>query len=189
MNDITTPMVGFCAWSGTGKTTLLTRLLPLLNEAGLRIAVVKHAHHSFDIDQPGKDSYALRAAGASQMLIASRKRMALITEFDEGRGEPSLAEALAGLNLQDIDLVLVEGFKHEKFHKIELHRPELNKPLLFPDDPSIIAIASDAPITENRQLLPKLNLNNPAQIVQFILDNILGSTSSAAATVPAGKQS
>ena len=189
MNDITTPMVGFCAWSGTGKTTLLTRLLPLLKEAGLRIAVVKHAHHSFDIDQPGKDSYALREAGASQMLIASRKRIALITEFDEGRGEPSLAEALAGLNLQDIDLVLVEGFKHEKFQKIELHRPELNKPLLFPDDPSIIAIASDAPIAENRQLLPKLNLNNPAQIVQFILENILGSTSTAAATAPAAKQS
>ena len=179
MNETNVPMVGFCAWSGTGKTTLLTRLLPLLAARGLRVAVVKHAHHSFDIDHPGKDSYALREAGARQMLIASSKRIAHITEFEEGRDEPSLAEALAGLRLQDLDLVLVEGFKHEKFQKIELHRPELKKPLLFPDDPNIIAIASDAPVPENRNQLPKLNINNPQQILQFILDNIIGGTASA----------
>lgn len=175
MNDLAVPMVGFCAWSGTGKTTLLTRLLPLMVTQGLKVAVVKHAHHTFDIDHPGKDSYELREAGASQMLIASHKRMALITEFDEGRGEPSLADALCGLNLQDLDLILVEGFKHENFTKIELHRPQLNKPLFFPDDSNIIAIASDAPISENSNLLPMLNLNNPEQIVQFIIDNIINT--------------
>ena len=176
MNEMTVPMVGFCAWSGTGKTTLLTRLLPLMVSRGLKVAVVKHAHHSFDIDHPGKDSYELREAGASQTLIASRKRMALITEFEEGRGEPSLADALSGLNIQNLDLILVEGFKHEHYQKIELHRPQMKKPLLFPDDANIIAIASDAPIPENRQLLPKLNINNPEQIVQFILDNVIGTT-------------
>jgi len=175
MNELSVPMVGFCAWSGTGKTTLLTRLLPLMVAQGLKVAVVKHAHHSFDIDHPGKDSYELREAGASQMLIASRKRMALITEFEEGRDEPSLADALSGLNMQDLDLILVEGFKHENYQKIELSRPELNKPLLFPDDSNIIAIASDAPVAENRNLLPKLNLNNPDQIVQFIIDNVIAA--------------
>ena len=179
MIDLSVPMVGFCAWSGTGKTTLLTQLLPLMVARGLKVAVVKHAHHTFDIDHPGKDSYELREAGASQMLIASHKRMALITEFDEGRGEPSLADALSGLNMQDLDLILVEGFKHENYQKIELHRPQLNKPLFFPDDSNIIAIASDAPIPENRNLLPKLNLNNPEQIVQFILDNIVAIESPA----------
>ena len=175
MNDTTVPMVGFCAWSGTGKTTLLTRLLPLLVAQGLKVAVVKHAHHTFDIDHPGKDSYLLREAGASQMLIASRQRMALITEFEEGRDEPSLADALSGLNMKGLDLILVEGFKHENYQKIELHRPELNKPLLFPDDTNVIAIASDAPIPENRNSLPKLNINNPQQIVQFIIDNVIGA--------------
>ena len=167
MNEMTVPMIGFCAWSGTGKTTLLTRLLPLMVSRGLKVAVVDH---------PGKDSYELREAGASQTLIASRKRMALITEFEEGRGEPSLADALSGLNIQNLDLILVEGFKHEHYQKIELHRPQMKKPLLFPDDANIIAIASDAPIPENRQLLPKLNINNPEQIVQFILDNVIGTT-------------
>ena len=153
---------------------------------GLKVAVVKHAHHTFDIDHPGKDSYELREAGASQMLIASRKRMALITEFGETSSEPSLSDALSGLNLQGLDLILVEGFKHENYKKIELHRPQLNKPLFFPDDTNIIAIASDAPIPENRNLLPKLNLNNPEQIVQFILDNVITETPQT--TVPGAVQ-
>jgi molybdopterin-guanine dinucleotide biosynthesis protein B len=173
------PIIGFCAWSGTGKTTLLTQLLPILVAKGLKVAVIKHAHHNFDIDHPGKDSFELRQAGASQMLIASRKRMALITEFDDDHAEPSLAEALQGLNLQELDLILVEGFKHENYQKIELHRQELKKPLMFPDDPQIIAIASDAPIIENRNILPKLNLNKPEQIAQFVIDNILVTEPSA----------
>ncbi|MCK5359568.1 MAG: molybdopterin-guanine dinucleotide biosynthesis protein B [Gammaproteobacteria bacterium] len=184
MNIKTVPMIGFCAWSGTGKTTLLTQVLPILVSQGLKVAVIKHAHHNFDIDHPGKDSFELREAGASQMLIASRKRMALITEFDEDHAEPSLADALERLNMQELDLILVEGFKHENYQKIELHRPELKKPLMFPDDPNIIAIASDAPIIENRNILPKLNLNKPQQIAQFIIDNILkpGTTASASGT-------
>jgi len=172
MNHVKIPMVGFCAWSGTGKTTLLTRLIPLLVARGLRVGVVKHAHHSFDIDYPGKDSYELRAAGASQMLIASRKRTALITELEDRQGEPSLADALSQLNMQEIDLILVEGFKHEQYRKIELHRPALNKPLLFPDDPNIVAVASDAVIAGNHTI-PALDLNNPEQIMQFISDHIL----------------
>lgn len=172
MNHVKVPMVGFCAWSGTGKTTLLTRLIPLLVAQGLRVGVVKHAHHSFDIDYPGKDSYELRAAGASQMLIASRKRTALITELEDRQNEPSLADALAQLNMQEIDLILVEGFKHEPYRKIELHRPALHKPLLFPDDPNIVAVASDAAIPEIHTI-PALDLNNPEQIMQFIIDHIL----------------
>jgi len=182
MKKITAPIIGFCAWSGTGKTTLLTKLLPILVAQGLRVAVVKHAHHNFDIDHPGKDSFELREAGASQMLITSRKRMAIITEFEEDRAEPSLRDALDQLNMQQLDLILVEGFKHESYPKIELHRPELKKPLMFPDDPNIIAIASDAAIIENRNILPKLNLNNPQQIAQFIVDNILVTESSATAS-------
>ena len=181
MKETTPPMVGFCAWSGTGKTTLLTRLLPLLTAHGLKVAVVKHAHHTFDIDYPDKDSYKIRKAGASQTLIASRKRMALITEFEEGRDEPSLDEALSGLDMEAIDIILVEGFKHENYPKIELHRPDMNRPLLFPDDSNILAVASDAPVHENKQL-PKLNLNNPEQIVRFILDNIIGARSRVTAT-------
>lgn len=167
------PVIGFCAWSGCGKTTLLTQLLPIFVSLGLKVAVIKHAHHHFDIDHPGKDSFKLREAGASQMLISSRKRMALITEFEEDRAEPSLSEALERLNMQELDLILVEGFKHENIKKIELHRPDLKKPLMFPDDPNIIAIASDSEIDENQNGLPELNLNKPEQIAQFIVDNIL----------------
>ncbi len=173
MMKMEVPLIGFCAWSGCGKTTLLTQLLPIFVSLGLKVAVIKHAHHHFDIDHPGKDSFKLREAGASQMLISSRKRMALITEFGDDRAEPSLSEVLERLNMQDLDLILVEGFKHENIKKIELHRPDLKKPLMFPDDPNIIAIASDSEIDENQNGLPELNLNKPEQIAQFIVDNIL----------------
>ena len=162
------PVIGFCAWSGTGKTTLLKRLIPLLVGRGLRPGVIKHAHHDFDIDHPGKDSYELRKAGARQMLITSRRRMALITELDDDeRDDPSLAEALSALDERGLDLVLVEGFKHESFPKIELHRPALGKPLLFPSDPDIIALASDAPVPENTSL-PVLDMNDADEVARFI---------------------
>ncbi|HID48038.1 MAG TPA: molybdopterin-guanine dinucleotide biosynthesis protein B [Chromatiales bacterium] len=177
------PLLGFSAFSGTGKTTLLTRLLPLLRAEGVRVGVIKHAHHSFDVDHPGKDSHVLREAGAEQMLIASRNRMALIREFREPRDEPTLSETLDMLSPEHIDLVLVEGFKREQFPKIELHRPMLGKPLLYPDDPDIIAIASDRPLTQTR--LPQLDLYQPHEIASFILEQIMhhcGSSQSAKLT-------
>lgn len=164
------PLLGFSAFSGTGKTTLLTRLLPILKAKGLRIGVVKHAHHQFDVDHKGKDSYRLREAGADQMLIASRQRIALIQEFDDHQDEPTLEKVLVSLNPADLDLVLVEGFKRDSFAKIELHRPSLNKPLLFIRDPDIIAIATDASLPTTPAYLPLLNLNKVDEIATFILN-------------------
>jgi len=166
------PLLGFCAWSGTGKTTLLTRLLPLLTGQGLRVGMVKHAHHQFDIDHPNKDSYRLRHAGATQMLIASRKRMAWISEFDDDHQEPTLAETLAVLQPDSLDLVLVEGFKKENFAKIELHRPSLGRPLFYPQDENIIAVAADDTLAVSPGSLPLLDLNQPDEISQFILNRI-----------------
>ncbi|MEA3303397.1 MAG: molybdopterin-guanine dinucleotide biosynthesis protein B [Pseudomonadota bacterium] len=167
------PLLGFCAFSGAGKTTLLRHLLPLLQAAGRHVGVVKHAHHEFEIDYPGKDSYELRKAGAEQMVVASRKRMAWIREFDDHRPEPSLQEALKALNTASLDLVLVEGFKTEHFPKIEVYRADLGKPLLFPDDSDVIAIATDAEPRALATELPQLNLNKPAEIADFILNRWL----------------
>jgi len=173
MIDYPLPLVGFCAFSGTGKTTLLTHLLPLLNNRGLRIGVVKHAHHRFDIDYPGKDSFELRLAGASQMLVASRKRMAWVKETQENRPEPVLEEALLALETEHLDLVLVEGFKQAAIPKIELHRPALGKPLMYPTMSNIIAIATDVPLADKNINLPLLNLNQPVEIAEFIIETIL----------------
>lgn len=173
MIDFPLPLLGFCAYSGTGKTTLLTQLLPLLKQQGLRVGVVKHAHHSFDIDHPGKDSYELRKAGADQMLVASRHRIALVVETHEQREEPRLEDALALLIPSQLDLVLVEGFKLAAIPKIELHRPRLDKPLMYPEDSNIIAIASDEPLAISPTTPKQLNLNQPQDIVHFILHNFL----------------
>lgn len=159
------PVLGFAAYSGTGKTTLLVRLLPLLKAEGLRVAMIKHAHHDFDIDKPGKDSYELRKAGADQMLIASDRRWALMTETNEG-ANPRLEDLIGRLNLDECDLVLVEGFRHVAFAKIELHRPSLGKDLIYPDDTNIIAVASDEKIPTAD--LPWLNLNDPQEIADYI---------------------
>ncbi len=179
MMDCDCPVLGFCAYSGTGKTTLLTKLLPLLKAEGLRIAVIKHAHHLFDIDQPGKDSYQLREAGADQMVIASRRRIAAITEFRTERSEPDLKEALACVDSRQLDLILVEGFKAEPFPKIELHRASLGKPLMYPHDPDIIAIASDIPVDAADPVLPQLDLNDPAAIARFVLNTLRRAAGSA----------
>jgi len=173
MIDFPLPVVGFCAFSGTGKTTLLKRLLPLLKLKGLRIGVVKHAHHQFDIDQPGKDSYELRHAGAAQMLVASRKRMAWVKELPEESLEPELQQTLQVLDTHELDLVLVEGFKQAVFPKIELHRPSLGKPLLYSTMPGIIAIATDTPLADPDIQLVQLNLNQPAEIADFIIKTIV----------------
>lgn len=162
------PLVGFCAFSGTGKTTLVKAVVPHLKEMGLRVGFVKHAHHEFDIDVPGKDSYEIRSSGAEQVLVASRARMALIKEYDDERDEPSLAEALECIDERSLDLVLVEGFKFEHFPKIELYRPSLNKPRLYHRDPSVIAVASDEPLDDIPGHLPRLDLNDPLAIAQFV---------------------
>jgi molybdopterin-guanine dinucleotide biosynthesis protein B len=166
------PILGFSAFSGTGKTTLLVKLLAVMRHQGYRVGVVKHAHHSFDIDKPGKDSYELRKAGATQTLIGSRRRWAMVAEV-EPEQEPRLDELLRHLDQDALDFILVEGFKSERFPKIELHRPSLGHPLLFPDDDSIIAIASDAslPVTTS---LPILNLNRPDEIAVFVVEFLVG---------------
>jgi molybdopterin-guanine dinucleotide biosynthesis protein B len=162
----TIPLLGVCAYgSGCGKTTLLTRLIPLLNKHGLRISIIKHAHHSFDVDHPGKDSYRLREAGAVQTLLGSSKRWALMTELPEAH-EPRLEELASHLDPALVDLVLVEGFKQAAVPKIEVHRPSLGHPLLANGDPHIIAVASDGPVMTD---LPVLNLNNAAQIAAFVV--------------------
>lgn len=161
------PMLGMAAYSGTGKTTLLCQLLPLLKARGLRVAVVKHAHHSFDTDIPGKDSYELRKAGAAQMLVASRNHWALVTETANAR-EPRLEEMLCHLDQSSLDLILIEGFKASAFPKIELHRPVLSHPLLCHNDPSIIAVATDAPLGVDLGV-PQLDLNRPLEIMGFML--------------------
>lgn len=162
------PVVGFAAYSGTGKTTLLIRLLRLFTARSLRVGVVKHAHHTFEIDYPGKDSYELRHAGASQVLVGSRQRWALVAELPEPP-DSALAYHLSHLDLDRLDLVLVEGFKPESIPKIELHRPSLGRPLLYPDDADIIAIATDAPLAA-KPPLPRLDLNAPESIAAFIID-------------------
>jgi len=161
------PVLGFAAFSGTGKTTLLCRLIPLLAARGVHVALIKHAHHDFDIDTPGKDSYELRKAGAGQVLIASDRRRALLTEHVPPR-DPRLEELVAQLDLEHIDLVLVEGFRQAAVPKIELWRPALNRSPLWPDDPDIIAVATDAPVQAGD--LPVLDLNDPSAVSTFIID-------------------
>lgn len=165
------PVLGFAAYSGTGKTTLLEKILPLLTAEGVRIGMIKHAHHQFDIDKEGKDSYRLRHAGAGQMLIASKNRWALMTETPEQATDPDLQEMINKLDQSQLDVILVEGFKHITFEKIELHRSETAKPLLHPNDPSIIAVATDSP-QSLATTLPVLDINNPTDIVSFILNHL-----------------
>ncbi|MCW8885206.1 MAG: molybdopterin-guanine dinucleotide biosynthesis protein MobB [Motiliproteus sp.] len=164
------PMIGFAAYSGTGKTTLLKQLIPLLNQRGIRVGMIKHAHHRFDVDTPGKDSYELRKAGAEQMLIASGTRWALMTETPDQDKDPSLEYLISRLDLDTIDLIMVEGFKQVPFSKIELHRPSTGNPLLFPQDDNILAFASDTGDSIDCPL-PRLDINEPNQICQFIIDH------------------
>ena len=159
------PVLGFAAYSGTGKTTLLTKLLPLMKLQGLRVAMIKQTHHDFEIDKPGKDSYQLRKAGADQVMLASDKRCAVITEYEEQK-EPDLAELIKKLDLENLDLVMVEGFKHLPFEKIELHRPSTGSRLIFPEDDSVIAVASDEDLETGN--LPLLNINTPEEVAGFI---------------------
>lgn len=163
------PVLGFCAHSsGIGKTTLLTQLIPALIQKDLRISVVKHAHHEFDIDHEGKDSFKLRQAGAVQMMVASRQRWALMTELvrtPHTENEPNLAHLLAQMDNTLTDLVLAEGFKHEAIPKIEVHRAAFGSPLLASEDANIIAIATDTPLSI---ATPQIDLNDINSIAAFI---------------------
>jgi len=165
------PLIGLCAYSGTGKTTLLTQLIPVLNKRNLRIGVVKHAHHKFDIDRPGKDSYELRQAGAEQVAVASNKRIAWIKEHKTDENDAALTDALSVLDINDLDLVIVEGFKRENFPKIELHRSSLGKPLICTHDKSIIALATDTHVAAT-PAIHQLNLNNVIDIAEFIISYV-----------------
>ncbi|MSQ66682.1 MAG: molybdenum cofactor guanylyltransferase [Gammaproteobacteria bacterium] len=159
-------VLGIAGYSGSGKTTLLTQLLPALRARGLRVGVIKHAHHQFELDRPGKDSYELRQAGAARVLVASSRRWALLAEREEG-GDPPLRELLTRIAAPDLDLILVEGFRHEQFPKLEVHRPALGRELLCVDDHSILAVATDGPVTLPRDL-PRFDLNDGARIAEFI---------------------
>lgn len=156
-------VIGFAGWSGAGKTTLIEQLIPRLVAAGRRVSLLKHAHHDFDLDTPGKDSWRHRAAGASEVLVASSRRWALLREL-RGEPEPALEAHLA--RLAGADLVLVEGWKAAAIPKIEVHRPALGLPLLHPADPHIVALATDAPTHAS---LPRLPLDRPDLIADFIL--------------------
>jgi molybdopterin-guanine dinucleotide biosynthesis protein B len=136
-------VIGLAGWSGAGKTTLLTRVIPLLLKQGLRVSVIKHAHHAFDVDVPGKDSWRHREAGATEVLVSSSQRWALMHEL-RGAGEPRLPELLG--RMSRVDLVVIEGFKREPHRKIEVYRAANEKPLLFPDDPDVVGIATDTAV-------------------------------------------
>lgn len=172
LSNLKIPVCGFVAFSGTGKTTLLEKVIPLLKAKGIRIGLIKHAHHDFDIDYEGKDSYRLRKAGAKQTLVASAKRWALINEEEAEKQDPDLNELIGQLSQDELDIILVEGFKYVAFPRIELHRSSLKKPLLFPDDNSIIAIACDGQL-EQTPGIPELDINKPEEIVDFVMNHIL----------------
>jgi len=157
---------GVSGWSGSGKTTLLKRLIPEIVARGITVSTIKHAHHEFDIDVPGKDSYEHRAAGATEVVVSSLRRWAVVHEL-RGGDELTLAEILK--RLSPVDLVLVEGFKLEAFDKLEVYRAALGKPPLYPEDPHVVAVASDAPVPGLR--LPRLDLGEIAGIADFVLEH------------------
>jgi molybdopterin-guanine dinucleotide biosynthesis adapter protein len=156
---------GLAGWSGSGKTTLMTALIPEFAARGVSVSTVKHAHHSFETDRPGKDSWRHREAGAREVMISSERRWALMHEL-RGAAEPSLDELLR--HMSPVDLLLVEGFKYHPHPKIEVHRPSLGKPLIYPGDPYFVAIAADEKIPG--LALPCLPLGDPAAIASFILE-------------------
>lgn len=162
------PVIGFAAYSGSGKTTLMRRLIPELSNRDIRCAVVKHAHHEFDIDYPGKDSYELRKAGANQVLVGSGERWALVTETRTG-ADAKLPDFLQHLAIVDIDLILVEGFRDTPFPKIEVHRHALQRELFYPTDEFIIAIATDIP-DSHRHRIPAFDIERVDTLGDFLVE-------------------
>ena len=167
---------GIAGWSGSGKTTLVRRLVPVLIGRGLTVSTVKHAHHDFDVDRPGKDSFEHRAAGAKEVMVASSVRWALMHE-GRGEAEPSLDDLVR--RMTPVDLILIEGFKSERYQKLEVHRPSLGKPLLCTEDADVVALASDAEVDGTG--LPVLDLDDVAVIADFIVDHCGLATARGAA--------
>lgn len=160
-------LFGFTGYSGSGKTTLIERLIPRLTSRGLQISVIKHAHYTFDIDKPGKDSFRHRESGAAEVLVASSSHWAIIHEL-RGSSEPTLEYLVS--RMSPCDLVLVEGFKHSVIPKIEVRRSNSEKPFLFPDQSNIVALATDTEKNSTPNLrIPSLDVNNADQIVDFML--------------------
>jgi molybdopterin-guanine dinucleotide biosynthesis protein B len=157
-------VLGLAGWSGSGKTTLLAALIPELIRRGVTVSTMKHAHHAFDVDQPGKDSHIHRSAGATEVLVASANRWALMHEH-RGAQEPSSAELVE--HMAPVDLLLIEGFKRESHDKLEVYREANGKPLLAPDDPHIVAILSDGPVSQSK--LPVIDLNDFGAVADFVV--------------------
>ncbi|HEX5507949.1 MAG TPA: molybdopterin-guanine dinucleotide biosynthesis protein B [Pseudolabrys sp.] len=157
-------IIGLAGWSGSGKTTLIKKVIPRLIARGLGVSTLKHAHHGFDLDQPGKDSFFHRAAGATEVIISSARRWAILHELRE-EPEWNLPDLLA--KMSPVDLVLVEGFKRDKFPKLEIYRAENGKPLLYPEDPHIVAIACDTPLPQAG--VPTVDLNDIEAIADLML--------------------
>jgi len=157
-------IIGLAGWSGSGKTTLIKKLIPQLIARGLKVSTLKHAHHGFDLDQPGKDSFFHRAAGATEVIISSAKRFAILHELRE-EPEWDLSDLVA--KMSPVDLVLVEGYKRDAFPKLEIHRAANGKPLIHPEDPHIIAIAADVPVPTAK--VPVVDLNDIDAIAEVLL--------------------
>lgn len=158
-------ILGLAGWSGSGKTTLIARLLPMLTARGLRVSTVKHAHHSFDMDKPGKDSYVHREAGATEVLVTSAHRWVLLHE-NRGMPEPSMVDLIRYMT--PVDLLLIEGFKAHPHDKLEIYRPANGKPLLARDDPYVVAVATDE-VDAIDVAVPVLDLNDVGTIAEFII--------------------
>jgi molybdopterin-guanine dinucleotide biosynthesis protein B len=163
-------VIGFAGWSGSGKTTLIVKLIPVLMARGLSVSTLKHAHHSLDIDKPGKDSYLHREAGAREVLVTSANRWALMHELRD-EDEPRLVDLLR--RLSEVDLILVEGFKREAHMKIEVHRAEVGKPFLFPEDDNIIALVSDVPPGFESERMPFARLDDVEAICDLLMQHAM----------------
>ena len=157
-------IIGLAGWSGSGKTTLITKVIPCLIARGVTVSTLKHAHHGFDLDQPGKDSFFHRTAGATEVIISSAKRFAILHEL---RGEPEWDLADLVGKMSPVDLVLVEGYKRDAFPKLEIHRAANGKPLIQPDDPHVVAIAADTPLPAAK--VPVIDLNDIEAIADLLL--------------------
>jgi molybdopterin-guanine dinucleotide biosynthesis adapter protein len=168
-------IIGLAGWSGSGKTTLVTKLIPCLIARGVRVSTLKHAHHGFDLDQPGKDSFFHRAAGATEVIISSARRWAILHELrDETEWDLSALVA----KMSPVDLVLVEGFKRDNFPKLEIHRAANGKPLLHPEDPHVVAIASDIALLQAK--IPVIDLNDIEAIADLLLKHAVPVAEAAA---------